>query len=61
MKKWEVPIVYRGQANYVVEAETAREAEKLARRMFEQGDKAPGLGNEWEDLDYVGDITEVLP
>lgn len=57
MPRYEVPIVYRGQSNYIVEAADAQEAERIARAKFNGGDQSDELGNEWESIERVGEIT----
>lgn len=59
MPKYEVPIVYRGQANFIVEAASAEEAAEKARTKFRSGDAADELGNEWEGIERVGEIEEI--
>jgi hypothetical protein len=59
MCKYEVPIVYRGQCNYVIEAVSANDAEVKARAMFANGDAPDTLGNEWETIERVGDVQPV--
>lgn len=59
MPKYEVPIVYRGQSNYIVEAATPEEAREKARLMFKNGEPPDELGNEWEDIDHYGEIEKV--
>ena len=60
MPKYEVPIVYHGQDTYIVEANSPQEAEAIARAKFNDGDTPEPLGNEWEILDHIGEIT-LLP
>jgi hypothetical protein len=59
--KYVVPIIYRGQANYVVEASSFDEAKILAREAFEHGkdtaEEVP-LGNEWEEIEKFGTVEE---
>jgi len=57
--KYEVPIVYRGQCNYVVEADDAEQAEAKARLAYGNGEAATPLGNEWEEIERIGTIQEV--
>lgn len=58
--RYEVPIVYRGQSNYIVEAVSKADAKKKARTCFNNGHKPDELGNEWEEIERIGEITEVL-
>lgn len=57
--KYEVPIVYRGQSNFIVEASSAEEAERIARERFELDAPADILGNEWEEVERVGVIKSI--
>jgi len=59
VQKFEVPIVYRGQSNYIVFALDKEGAERRARDRFDSGDKPDDLGNEWEEIERVGDINPV--
>jgi hypothetical protein len=54
---FEVPIVYRGQCNYLVPASNKEEAEAIARAKFSAGAAPDDLGNEWEEIERVGTIT----
>lgn len=56
MSKYNVPIVFRGQANYIIEAASPAEAERIARARFNEGDKGDDY---FEKTDYVGEIEEV--
>ena len=51
--KYEVPILYRGQANYIVEAETPDQAQKKAMKAFNNGDDADWLGNDMKAIEKV--------
>lgn len=59
MPNFEVPIVYRGLSNFIVNAETPEAARELAIARFNDGDTPELLGNEWEEIDRVGEITIV--
>ena len=59
MKTYEVPMIYRGLANFIVSAETQEEAEKIARSKFTNGDQPDMLGNEAEEIERVGEIKEL--
>jgi hypothetical protein len=59
MKKYEVPIVYRGQCTFIVEAETPEQASDVAVAKFKDGDEPDVLDNEWEEVDRIGTIEEV--
>ena len=58
-KNYEVPVVYRGQITYVVEAEDEEEAEGKADVLFNRGVKPEPLGNEWEEIERFGIVKEV--
>jgi hypothetical protein len=58
MKEYEVPVVYRGQVNYVVKAGSPQEAEAAARLRYSTGDSGDVLGNEWEEIEKVGEVKE---
>ena len=57
--KYEVPIVYVGLSNFIVEASSPKEAEMKARERFANGDSPDVLGNESENIEIIGVITEV--
>jgi hypothetical protein len=59
MPKFEVPVVYKGQCNFIVEASSIKEAENIAEEMFNNGDRPDGLGNEWEKIDRIGEVVPV--
>jgi hypothetical protein len=59
MSKYEVPVVYRGQDNFIVEVENPREAEEIAIARFNNGDTPDILGTEWERIEYIGQIELV--
>lgn len=59
MPKYEVPIVYKGQVNFIVAADSKEQADQIARDRFRNNDKADTLGNEWEEIDRVGEIEEL--
>jgi hypothetical protein len=61
MTKYEVPIVYRGQCNFIVEADGPSEAISKAIEMFNAGEQPVELGNEWEIFDRAGAPLEVEP
>jgi hypothetical protein len=58
--KYEVPVVYRGQCNFIVEANSPQEAQELAAARFKTGEAPAELGNEWEEVDRLGEPTEVM-
>lgn len=58
--KYEVPIVYRGQLNYIIEAESPAQAAEIARNKFANDDKEDILGNEWESIEKIGEIDLIL-
>jgi hypothetical protein len=53
MKKYEVCVLYSGQNNYIVEANSAEEAEEVARCRYGAGDNGESLGTEYEEIDRV--------
>ena len=59
--KFCVPIIYRGQSNFIVEADTPEEAEAKARTRYDNGDVGDELGNEWEEVERIGEIEKVNP
>lgn len=59
MPKFEVPVVYKGQCNFIVEASSIEEAEKIAEIKFNNGDSPDKLGNEWEKIDRIGEVVPV--
>ncbi len=59
MAVYEVPIVYRGQCNFLIEASSEEEAKKIAERKFNNGDRPDDLGNEWEKIDRMGEVLIV--
>jgi hypothetical protein len=56
---WEVPIVYRGQVNYLIPAPTAESAREIAERRFKNGAVRDVLGNEWEEIERIGTVLLV--
>ena len=52
--KYAVPVLYRGQCNFLVEADTPEKAEEIAEQKFKNGDKQDTLGNEWEEVERTG-------
>ena len=57
--KYEVPIIYRGQVNYIVEANSPEDARQKADERFKKGEPANILGNEWEEVEEFGEILEL--
>lgn len=57
VKVFEVPIVYRGQLNYLIKTTDKDKAEEFARARYGAGHEADNLGNEWEEIERVGEIT----
>jgi hypothetical protein len=53
--KYEVVVTYRGICTYIVEADTPEAARENASEAFSTGETAPVLGNEWEEIESVGD------
>ena len=58
-KTYEVPIVYKGKCNYIVEASSEQEAEEIARSLWGNGKAPTELGNEWEEIDRIGEIVQI--
>jgi hypothetical protein len=54
---YEVPIVYRGQSNFLVLAESPERAAELAEESFKKGKTPDTLGNEWEEIERIGNVT----
>lgn len=52
-----VPIVARRQVNYIVEARTQDEARQAAIDRFNAGSIPDECGNEWEEIERIGEIT----
>jgi hypothetical protein len=50
MNKYEVPVIYRGMENHIVEAENEAEAVRKTRELFGTAAKPVILGNEWEEI-----------
>lgn len=57
--KYCVPIVSRGLSNFLVEANNTEEAKEEAIRQFNNGEIPASCGNEWEEIEQVGEIEEV--
>jgi hypothetical protein len=57
--EWEVPIIYHGQCNFIVEADSAEAAKKIAADRFNAGDSPTELGNEWEEIERVAEPEKV--
>lgn len=56
MQKFVVPIIYRGQANFIVKAENEEAAKTIALTRFRAGDAQDELGNEWEEFEKFGEV-----
>ena len=56
MAKYNVPIIYKGQVNYIVEAESVEEAEELVRKQWSAGEKPV---EEWEKIETFGVVEPV--
>lgn len=56
MGKYVVPIIYRGQDNFIVEADSVEQAQERAQLRFCDGQPADELGNEWEEIEKVGEV-----
>ncbi len=59
LQTYEVPVIYRGQCNYLVTAESPERAAELAEVCFKKGEEADVLGNEWEEIERIGDVKLV--
>jgi hypothetical protein len=57
--KYEVPIIYTGLANFIVEADSPEEAKEKAKLKFNGGEPEDTLGNEWEEFDHFGNVEEM--
>lgn len=54
-----MPVVYRGQCNFIVRASSPEEAAQKAEFAFKNGDEPTEMGNEWEEFERVGEIKPV--
>lgn len=61
MAKYEVPIIYHGLSNFIVEADGPSEAIAKAIEMFNNGEEPAMLGNEWEIFDRAQDAMPINP
>ena len=52
--KYEVPIVYKGQATYIVEAENEEQAMELADARFKRGDDGDLPASDYETIENYG-------
>lgn len=57
--KYEVPVLYRGQCSFIVEAGSPTEAREVADARFKGGIAPDVLGNEWEEVDRIGEPREM--
>ena len=57
--RYEVPIIYRGQCTFIVDADSPDEAKERAEAKFKGGDQPDEMGNEWEEVDRVCDARLV--
>ena len=57
--RYEVPVVYRGQCSYIIEADSPAEAKKVAEAQFKDGVEPDVLGNESEEVDRIGEPIEL--
>lgn len=48
---YEVNVVYKGQINYLVEADSPEEAEEMALERWHNGDRGETLGTEWQSCE----------
>ena len=61
MKEYEVPIVYTGQSNYIVTADSPADAESKARARFNNGEASDTPASDYEKVERVGSIEELPP
>lgn len=54
MPWYEVPVMYRGQCNFRVEADNPDQAQEKAQIAFKNNEATIELGNEWEEIQRVG-------
>ena len=59
MKKYCVPVIYKGMDNFIVEAGSEEEAKELAYGAFNDGAAPAVCGNEWEKFVDCGKPEEV--
>jgi len=57
--EYEVPVIYRGQCNFIVRATSKEQAGEKAKEWFKNGYMRVDLGNEWEEFDRLGEINPV--
>lgn len=51
--KYEVAITYKGQLNYLVEADDPETAKALATQRYADGEAGDPLGNEWQVIEKI--------
>jgi hypothetical protein len=59
MPKFCVPVIYSGLSNFIVEADNKEEAETKARELFRGGETPDMLGNEYENVESIGEIEQL--
>ena len=57
--RYEVPIIYKGQCTFIVEADSPEQAKEKAEFKFKNGDGVDDMGNEWESIDQICNPVEV--
>lgn len=57
-KRYIVPVVFRGQENFEVVAESPEEAKEKAEAAFKGGFAHILLGNEWHEVERIGKPEE---
>jgi len=57
--QYEVPVIYKGQCTFIVDADTPDEAKAKAEFKFKNGDGVSEMGNEWETIDTICDPVEI--
>lgn len=59
MARYEVPVLFSGQCNFIIEAKTPAEARAKAELRFKDGDEPDELGNEWHSFDRTGEVIQL--
>jgi len=58
-KTYEVPIVYQGQVNFLVKADSEEEAKEIAESRWKAGVQPDKFGNEWQEIERFGKVSEI--
>ncbi len=53
--KYLVPVCFRGLDNFLVEADSTQLAKAAAELAFKDGDEPVICGNEWQEVETVGE------